>query len=148
MNKFSHESYTDQALRIGIRQLVDIDNYPWWRLAEMSGYSESMLRAVVDGDRDWKNSNKLLVLMRLLSEEGNHRLHRKLAISPKWTLSHMHDVKANGSLDDELVDGTDSLVSARKAALGGDFDEVEKAIENHEKVLYRLRAELKRMQGG
>lgn len=148
MNKFSHESYTDQALRTGIRQLVDLDNYPWWRLAEMSGYSQSMLYAIVSGDRDWGDTNKLLVFMRLLSEDGNHRLHAKLTISPHYSLSsNDEDVKANGSLDDEVVDGTDSLVTARKAALGGDFEEVDHAIQEYEKVLHRLRAERKKMGG-
>lgn len=142
--KFSYQEHTLQAVRAELNRVHYNDDYPYAVLADMAGVSESMVRAVAQGEREFKAVN-FLMLANKLASEGNTRLS-KLAVPKRYTITENHDTPTtNGCLDDELADMMVALGQMKVAHDTGNDSACDSHYEKVLSIIERIKAEITRL---
>ena len=139
--KFSYQDHTLQAIRTEVNRVHYNDDFPYAVLADMAGVSESMVRAVAQGEREFKAANFLMLSNRLASE-GNTRL-AKLALPKKFAITEdLESPPTNGCLDDELADMMVALGQMKVAHDTHNDDACDRHYEEVLSILERIKAEI------
>lgn len=137
---------TRDAICDVLTELMKLDGYTPEELADMSEYSPNMIRQAASGNRAM-NTENLILLMRNLVVDRNYRMLNRLVLPTTVHLVVDGRIQANGSADDEVIDGGDALYTFRNGFNTGNIDAARSSIQKLDDVRRRCEAEVNLMAG-